>query len=129
MNITRQEREELNALSKEVFGVSSKWQKLVNKGYSKLITEETTEYVPGATDNDEGTTRKVQVPVKRKDGAHQSTTQHHTLASVRQYMLERKEMLEKIRAEMKRQQDEKKAKEEQERLAKKVHEELQGSAR
>ena len=32
MNLTYAERQELNALSKEAFGVSSRWQKLVNKG-------------------------------------------------------------------------------------------------
>lgn len=33
--MTRQQREELNRLSKEVFGTSSKWQKLVNDGFAE----------------------------------------------------------------------------------------------
>jgi hypothetical protein len=128
MNLTRNEREELNALSKEVFGATSRWQKLSNKGYSELLSEEVTELVPGEKEEDEGTTKQTRVPIKRADGGFQSVTKHHTVESVKEYMLQRKEQLNLIRAELKRQQDEAKAKKEKQELMKKVGEELAGSA-
>lgn len=127
-----EEREQLDALSKEVFGATSRWQSLVRKGFSELITEEVQEYVPGETAADgtvgEGFTRMVQVPVKRKDGAHQSVHKRHDIRSVTIYMLERKAQLDKIKAEIKRIQDEEKAKKDAAALAKKVNAEASGSA-
>lgn len=87
-----------------------------------------TEFVPGEKEEDEGTTRQVQVPVKAKNGALQSTTERHTVESVKKFMLERKEMLDNIKAQIKKQQEEAKAKKELEEQALKVHEELHGSA-
>jgi hypothetical protein len=40
MNITKQDRLELNALSKEVFGASSRWQTLLRKG-NTVVTSKT----------------------------------------------------------------------------------------
>lgn len=125
---TREQRDELNALSKEVFGSSSRWQKLVSNGYAKLLTEEVEEIVPAAKAGDRPTMRKISVPLKREDGAHQSTTEHHTVASVKTFMLERKAQIDAFRAQMKKMQEEQQAKKDQEKLALKVHEELQGSA-
>lgn len=127
-----EEREQLDSLSKEVFGASSRWQTLVKKGFSELVTEELEEYVPGETAADgtvgEGITRKVQVPVKRKDGAHQHVMKRHDIKSVTLYMIERKAQIDKIKAEIKRMQDEEKAKKDAEALAKKVNAEASGSA-
>lgn len=128
MNLTRQLKEELNGLSKEVFGASSRWQKLVTNGYVKPVTREEEEIVPAEKAGDLPTTRTVQVPVKRADGAPLSTTEHHTVESIHKYMLDRKAQLELIRAEIKRQQDAARAKREQEKLANTVHQELAGSA-
>jgi hypothetical protein len=128
MNVTRQVKEELDTLSKDVFGTSSRWQKLIGKGYSELVTEEVEEKVPAEKEGDEPTTRKVRVPVKNKHGMHQSAVVRHTVESVREFMLQRKEQLDRIRAAIKAQQEEAQAKKEQEQLAAKVHEELQGSA-
>jgi hypothetical protein len=127
-DLTREERDELNALSKEVFGSKSKWQKLINQGYAKLLTEEVTEFVPGEKEEDEGTTRKVQVPTRRQDGARQSTTVRYTVESIKEYMLQRKEMIDNFKAQIKKQQEDAKAKKELEEQALKVHEELHGSA-
>lgn len=127
-DLSRAERDELNALSKDVFGASSRWQKLVNKGYAELKTTEVTELVPGKTDEEEATERKVMVPLKTDFGAHQSTHLHHTVESVRAFMVERKKQLDEIRAEIKRRQDEARAQREKEQLVQKVHTELQGSA-
>lgn len=127
-DLTREEKNELNVLSKDVYGASSRWQKLINKGYTKLLTEETTEYVPNEDESKEGTTRKVQIPVKRADGALQSVQTYHTVDSIKTEMIDRKAKLDEIRAIIKKQQDDARAKKEQERLAKKINEELQGSA-
>lgn len=127
-NITRAERDELNALSKDVYGASSRWQKLIKLGYAKLVTEETTELVPGKDETEEATTRKVQVPVLTSYGAKQSQMTYHTVDSIRTEMLERKVKLDEYRAVIKKMQDEARAKKEQEKLASTVHEELSGTA-
>lgn len=126
--LTRTERDELNALSKEVFGSTSRWQKLINSGYPKLLTEKVTELVPATEEGKEDTTREVDVPVKRANGTYQSVLTRYTVDGIREYMLERKKQLDLIRAEIKKRQEEAKVKQEQEKLALKVHEELQGSA-
>ena len=43
----RNTRETLNKLSKEVFGSSSKWQKLVNDGFVETFTREREAMIPG----------------------------------------------------------------------------------
>lgn len=126
--LTRTEREELNSLSKEVFGASSRWQKLVNKGYSKMVMEKVTELVPGEKEEDEPTTREVDVPVKTSFGALQSTQERHTVDSVRELMLRLKKQLDEYRARMEQLQAEAKAKKEAEDLAAKLQEEVGGSA-
>lgn len=126
--IGRAEREELNALSKEVFGASSRWQKLVNNGYGKLLTEEVTELVPGKTDEEESTERKTQVPLRRADGAMQSVQEYHTVESVKAFMLERKAQIDAFRAQLKKMQEEQQAKKDKEALLQKVHDELHGSS-
>ncbi|CAM6004863.1 unnamed protein product [Sphagnum balticum] len=126
--LTGEERSELNALSKEVFGASSRWQKLVNNGYPKMYTEKVTEYVPGEKEGDEGKTQEKEVPLKNPNGTYMFYVTRHTVETVKEYMLQRKEQLDMIKAAIKKQQDEAKAKKEQEQLALKVNEELQGSA-
>lgn len=130
--LSHAERDEMKALSKEVYGASSRCKKLIDDGYAQLLTETVTEYVPGKTKEDgteeEGTTREVQVPLKRADGAKQSVITRHTVDSVRKEMLDRKAKIAEIRAIMKQQQDEQQAKRQKEALMREVHEELQGSA-
>jgi len=47
--MTRQLREELNLLSKQVFGTTSKWQKLVNDGVKEPYERERKVMVPTPT--------------------------------------------------------------------------------
>ncbi len=47
----RKAREELNEMSKKVFGTTSKWQKLVNKGVAEPYQREREVMVPGANGN------------------------------------------------------------------------------
>jgi len=126
-------RQELNALSKEVFGSSSKWQKLVSKGYLDPITEEVEEYVPGETDKDgvvgEGFTRKVQVPVRLSNGVGlQYTHKYHTTESIKAHMLERKVQLAQLKELVEKMKAEEKAKKDQAQLANQVQSEASGSA-
>ena len=44
--MTYQEREELNQLSLEVFGTSSRWKKLVEKGFQHKYNEKQKKIVP-----------------------------------------------------------------------------------
>jgi len=122
------ERNYLKALSKEVYGSSSKAKKLIEEGFSELLTEETTEYVPGKTEEEEGTTRQVRVPLKRIDGAFQSVTKHHTTESVKTTMLFIKAKRDEIRALIKKQQEEADAKRKQAELTNQVQQQLAGSA-
>lgn len=128
-DLTHEEKAELNALSKDVYGASSRWQKLITKGYAKLLTEEVTEYVPNPEDESkEGTERKVQMPVLRKDGAKQSVQTYHTVDSIKAEMVDRKAKLDEIRAILKKQQDDAREKQEKEQLSKQVHQDLSGTA-
>lgn len=125
--LTQEERQELNSLSKEVYGASSRWHKLVNQGYAKLTTKEVSEFVPN-TETKEVTETKVTVPNLRPDGAKMSVQTRHTVGSVKAEMLDRKAKLNEIRAIMKKQRDDANAKRETEKLANRVHEELSGTA-
>lgn len=48
MNLTYTKRQELNALSKQVFGTTSRWQKLVNKGVAEPFERDREVMVPRA---------------------------------------------------------------------------------
>jgi len=126
--VDRKTRLELNALSKDVFGVSSKWQKLVEKGYAELITKEVTETVPPEKEGDEPTTKTSQVPVLTESGGKQSIWKRHTVESVREFMLERKKTLDVLRELLKKQHEEKLAKAAEVEQAKKLNEENAGNA-
>jgi hypothetical protein len=128
MEIARSIRQELNALSKDVLGTSSRWQKLVNKGYTELVTEEVEETVPAEKEGEQPTTKRVQAPVLSPTGARQYVVKYHTVESVQQLLLEQKAQLDNIRAMIKKQNEEVKAKQEAEATAKQLHQELSGSA-
>jgi hypothetical protein len=124
--ISKKERLELNALSKEVFGSSSRWQKLIDKGYSDVVTEEKTETVPPEKEGDEPTTKTVEVPVTIGKNAYRLNKKYYTVESVKQFMLENKANLDKIKEEIKKQQD---VQRESELRTKQLHEEISGSAK
>lgn len=113
MDLTRDQREELKALSKEVFGNESKWKKLLERGYYHEETEEKEETVPGETKEDgtvvEATTRKVKVPILNKHGQRVKTVKYHTYESLLKLMVDFKKQMDEIKAQMKKQQDEQQA--------------------
>jgi hypothetical protein len=100
-DITRKEREELNALSKEVFNVSSKWQKFF-KGVPELVTKTVKEVVPG----DKGapdTEKEVVVPVLL-DGAKQYKTRSYSVEEIRKLLVDAKAQRDAYLAKIKEQQ-------------------------
>lgn len=97
MNVTRKDREFLNTLSKEVYGVSSRWAKIVRDGVTELVTQELSEIVPGV-DGAPDTEKTVKVPVKREDGALQSTIKRFSVEDVKVLMVERKIKLDEFKA-------------------------------
>ena len=140
MNISRAERKELDLLSKDIFGSSGRWQKLVDKGYDEMVTEEVEETVPAEKEGEEPTKRTVKVPVLNAQGAHQFVRKYYTIESVLEFMVEQKKQLDEVRAQIARQRDEliakinaenaaKQAKEEAEALAKQVQDAAAGITR
>lgn len=127
MNIERKERDELNALSKELFGSSNKWRKLVEKGYTEAVTRVVKEEIPGEN-GAEPTVKESRVLVLTESGGKQSVTKYHTVESVKALMLEFKAKKDAYVAESLQKQAEEKAKKEKEDNAKKLHEHLAGSA-
>lgn len=128
MNISKALRNELNTLSKELFGTTSRWQKLVDKGYDELVTEEVEETVPAEKEGEEATTRKVKMPVLLR-GSRQFVRKFHTVESVREFMGVQKIQMDLIRAQIKQAQEDAKKKQEEEQAAKDVHQALSGSAK
>lgn len=124
---TREQREELKALSKEVFGVSSRYQKLYQ--YDKVLTQKITETVPGV-DGAPDTEKEVEVPIyakgttKVKQSVRKYRSTEEVLELLRSFKAKRDEFL----AQMKAQQEAAKAKKEQDAAAEKLKEELTGSA-
>jgi hypothetical protein len=121
MEINRLTRVALNHLSKEVFGTESRWQKLVDKGYSELITEEVNETVPAEKEGDESTTRKIRVPVLNKFGAKQFVKKYHTVESVMEFMQAQQKQLAELKAKFLAMQEEQKKKKEEAELVNQIH--------
>lgn len=126
--IDRMTRLELNALSKDVFGTSSRWQKMVDKGYKEQVTEEVTETVPAEKEGDAPTTRQVWVPVKNSGGSFMYVIKRHTVETVLAYMVEQKIKLDALRDQIKKQYEAKLAEQKATEEAKKLNQEFSGSA-
>jgi hypothetical protein len=113
-HLTRAEREEMKALSKEVFGSSSRWAKFVDKGVTQKVTKKVSEEVT-KEDGTKETVEKV-VPVHLRVGHHNheySVHKYFTVSEVKAMMLERKAQLEQIREQIAQQQAEAKQKQEE----------------
>lgn len=117
MFIERKLREELSALSKDVFRVSSKWQSILESGFNELVTEEIDETIPGEN-GEPDKVEKVKVPVL-KNGVKQYVHRTYTLDEVHKMMLDMKKQIDGIRAKMA-------AAQAQKELEKKVNDEAQG---
>ncbi len=107
MDIPRAVREEMNALSKEVFGVPSKWQKLLRKGTMQLQTKEIEEEVPGK-EGEAPTKKKVTVAKLNEHGQKYSVQKYYTIDEIKKIMLDAKAAMDAAKAaqaERKKQQE------------------------
>jgi hypothetical protein len=110
--LPRSQIEELNVLSKEVLGVSSKWRKLMDKGETTLAMEETTVYDPEAPEGEQE--KKQMVPLyhhtaKGNKMLKYEIKRYATFDAVKARLLEireAKENLRKILEEQRVQQEE-----------------------
>ena len=127
MDIPRELRMKLNDLSKEVFGVPSRWQKILNDGITTVLTKKVIETVPGK-DGEEDTKRTVDVPVLTEYGAKQLTTKNYTVDEVYELLVNYKAQLDTIKAIQKQQAEQQAAAEAEHAALKAVHESAFGSA-
>ena len=125
-NPTRKQREQLKALSKEIFGASSKWQKLME--YDHVLTHKVKETVPGENGEPDAE-REVEVPLfVAGTKVKQSVRKHRSIEEVLTLLLDFKAKRDEYVAKVKAAQEEAKKKREEEEQARKVQEQLGGSA-
>ncbi len=116
---------ELNKLSKEVFGSSSKWRKMIEKGVGELTEEDTKklEIIDGKEISKIVKTPKMHVG----DGGgelHQYNLKHYTVESVKEFMLMVLDRRAQMQQAIKRLEEQKKAEE----AIRKAAEEASGTA-
>lgn len=128
MEMNRNTRKELDALSKNVFGTSSRWQKLIVKGYKELLTEDKEETIPPEKEGDEPTKKIVKTPVLNEFGMHRYIVKYHTIESIKEFLVEQKKQIDDLKEQIKKHQEELKAKKEADLQAKKLNEVNSGSA-
>lgn len=126
MTTDRQTREELNALSLAVFGSSSRWQKLVKNGYTKLKTRTVKELVPSEVEGEEPKEIEVEQPILL-NGAKQSELIRLTVDGVREMMLELQAKREAFWAQLQKQREDQEAARQQAELEKKVQDTASGA--
>lgn len=123
-NPTRKERELLSTLSKEVFGSPNRYKKLYE--YDELVTNKVEEVVPGENGAAD-TTKIVDVP-KLYNGVKQYVRKYRTSDEILVLLKDFKVKRDTFMAEHKKSQEEAAAKKVVEDQAKKLQEELAGSA-
>lgn len=123
---TKEQREKMKALSLEIFGASSKWQKLYK--YDEVLTQTVTETVPGV-DGAPDTAKEVKLPVfVEGTKVKQSTRKYRTTDEVMALLVSFKEKRDEYLANMKKLQAEALAKRKADEDRKKLVEALNGSA-
>jgi len=125
--LTNEQKEELEALSKEVFNSSSRYVTLMTKGELAPVTVTVTEYVPDENGG-EGITREVEVPeMYRNSKAPLLKTVRHTYESVKAHMLKIKDQQDRFKAMLAKMEADKKAEQEKAKLVQEVQNKLNGS--
>jgi hypothetical protein len=115
-----QEIQELNQLSKEVFGSSSRWRKLVDRGVQELVEEDTTRLSP---DGAKETVKTPKMYVGPNGGElPQSQLVRYTPETIKEKMLSLKAQREQFLEKIKKQQEEQKAAKEAAETARKAEE-------
>jgi hypothetical protein len=124
---TREQREQLKALSAEIFGKSSRYQKLFV--YDQVLTRKIKEVVPGENGApDTEVEKEVPILAPGTTKVKQSVRRYRTVEEVIKLLQDFKAKRDEYIANMKKAQDEAKAKKDAEDQAKKIQEELGGSA-
>lgn len=123
---TRAQREELKKLSQEIFGASSKWKKFLDNGTKELVTMKKVETVPGENGAPD-TQKEVDVPILF-NGVKQYRQKYYTVESLLELFQGLKKKRDEFMAMIKKQNEEAQAKKLAEEQAKKVQDELGGSA-
>jgi len=104
---SRETINELNQLSKDVYGASSKWRKLVERGEVRLLTEEEVQYDSEAN-NGEGERKNITVPViyhgPNGGKLRQSYMHRYDEKTVKEHMLNIKDQRDKFMEMIKKQQ-------------------------
>lgn len=106
MNIDRKTKEELNQLSKEVFGSSSKWRKMMDLGVPEVVEENTKKLVMKDGKEEYET---VKTAVLYKEQMPLNTLRRYTVSEVRDFMLTVKDRQDQVRAAIKRIEEQQKA--------------------
>lgn len=122
MHIDRQAREQLKALSKEIFGSSSKWQTILSKGTTELLTKTETQ-VDGT-----GQSFETVVPVLNANGTKNFYQKYYTLETLTEYLLSLKIKRDEFLAKMAKQKEDDRLKAETAKLLEQTKQELTGSA-
>lgn len=105
--LSREQREEMKTLSREIFGVSSKWKTLLDHGYLYKVTRKVVEHVP----QEDGTIKEVEkeVPALNEHGQEYSVRKYYTYDELKAKMLDLKERMRALNETLKKQQEEAKA--------------------
>jgi hypothetical protein len=112
MQISNEVKAELNALSKEIFGSTSKWRKMMELGVPEVVTEDTTKLKIVEGKEEKETVKTTVMHVGPNGGELPlNRLKRYTVDEVRSFMLEVKEKQEQIRAMIKRIEEQKKAQE------------------
>ena len=127
MDFTKEEKETLKQLSKEFFGSSSRWQKMLTDGIREVQTRTVVENVPGENGAPD-TQKTVKVPVTDARGNKQFYQRYFTPETLMAFFLEVKQKRDEFIEEFKKQQALEQAKKAEEARAQKLQEELGGSA-
>ncbi len=125
MEISKEVREELKALSLKVYGRSSKWKKLLDKPFFEVVTKAVHEEV--ANEDGTFTPKTTNVPILL-NGVKQSVAKRRTIHQVRELLIAQAAQIDAINEQFKKNQEEQKAKKEAEVLQNKIHKQLSGSA-
>lgn len=122
---SRETVNELNALSKEVFGSTSKWRKMMEKGVAELVEEDTKKLVIKDGKEVTETVKTPKLYVGKSGGElHQHILKRYTVEEVREFMLMVKDRREQMKQAMKLAEEHRKA----EAAAKQVAERASGSS-
>lgn len=122
--LTRAERDQLKALSTEIFGKSSKWQTMYE--YKYFLTHKVQETVPGENGAPD-TEKEVEVPLLY-NGSKQWRVKYRTTEEVLQLLQDFKTRRDAYLEQARKAQEEAKLKADEEAKAKKIQEDLGGSA-